>query len=97
MSFLRHGEIYRFDGHRRQQQRPGRKRGSQATAPAHRCDEFPAGYSLAGCAPAEPASASSAAVRLNGPLQRDNTLAANGDLSRICVSQAWGPDQAWVF
>ena len=27
-------------------------------APAHRLDEFPAGYSLAGCAPALPASAS---------------------------------------
>ena len=29
-------------------------------APAHRLDEFPAGYSLAGCSPAEPASASPA-------------------------------------
>ena len=30
-------------------------------ASAHRLDEFPAGYSLAGCAPAEPAAASPAA------------------------------------
>ena len=30
----------------------------QLYAPPHRLDEFPVGYSLAGCAPAEPASAS---------------------------------------
>jgi len=36
-----------------------------ATAPpTHRLDEFPAGYSLAGCAPAEPASASPAGAIL---------------------------------
>jgi len=29
-------------------------------APSHLLDEFPAGYSLAGCSPAEPASASPA-------------------------------------
>ena len=32
--------------------------GFGANAPAHRLDEFPAGYSLAGCSPALPASAS---------------------------------------
>src|SRR5271169_5896147 len=50
MSFLRHQEIFPSDG------------GAcfAADAPAHRLDEFPAGYSLAGCAPAEPASASPA-------------------------------------
>ena len=54
MSFLRHGEIYRSDG---------RKAGSNtfAAPSTHRLDEFPAGYSLAGCSPAEPASASPAA------------------------------------
>jgi hypothetical protein len=31
-----------------------------AAAPTHRLDEFPAGYSLASCAPAEPTSASPA-------------------------------------
>src|SRR5450759_3854705 len=31
-----------------------------ANTPAHRLDEFPAGYSLAGCAPAEPTAASPA-------------------------------------
>ena len=46
MSFFRHGEIYHSD------------EGAIPAdhAPAHRNDEFPAGYSLAGCAPAEPTS-----------------------------------------
>ena len=52
MSFLRHWEIYqvedRFGGH-------GRNCG-HARAP--RLDESPVGYSLVGCSPAEPASAS---------------------------------------
>src|SRR5262249_6101585 len=48
MSFLRHQEIFPSDG------------GANLTAntPAHRLDEFPAGYSLAGCSPAWPASTS---------------------------------------
>jgi hypothetical protein len=54
MSFFRHGEIYHFD--------------EDAIladhALAHRNDEFPAGYSLAGCAPAEPAAASPAGAHL---------------------------------
>ena len=48
MSFLRHNEIY--------QSEEDAIIGDRALA--HRLDEFPAGYSLAGCAPAEPASAS---------------------------------------
>ena len=50
MSFLRHLEIYPADGGAR----------AEAGAPAHRLDEFPAGYSLAGWSPPEPASASPA-------------------------------------
>jgi hypothetical protein len=56
MSFLRHSEIYR----------PiwvsfwPSLGATTAAAPAHRLDEFPAGYSLAGRSPAEPASASPA-------------------------------------
>ena len=52
MSFFRHREIYRSDVSR-QQQEPVRT-GSRD----HRLDESPAGYSSAGCSPAEPASAS---------------------------------------
>ena len=55
MSFFRHAEIYRSDGKRR-----GRKKPAGAGFPDHRFDESPAGYSSAGCSPAEPASASPA-------------------------------------
>lgn len=51
MSFQRHREIYPSDG----------DAGITDGVPAYRLDEFPAGYSLAGCAPALPASASPAA------------------------------------
>src|SRR5438128_1581553 len=52
MSFKRHKEIY-----------PNERGADQnAGAPAHRSDEFPAGYSLTGCSPALPASASPAGV-----------------------------------
>jgi len=37
---------------------------SYYASPAHRCDEFPAEYSLASCSPAELASASSAMLML---------------------------------
>jgi putative transposase len=51
VSFFRHAEIYRSDG---------KKEPAEAGSPDHRFDESPAGYSLAGCSPAEPASASPA-------------------------------------
>ena len=55
MSFFRHQEIYQSDvGHRK------RRKPTVAGFPAHRLDESPAGYSSAGCSPAEPASASPA-------------------------------------
>ena len=54
MSFSRHEEIYHFD--------EGAILADHALA--HRNDEFPAGYSLAGCTPAEPASASPAHAHL---------------------------------
>jgi hypothetical protein len=56
MSFPRHGEIYPFDEGATPRDRP----------PAHRNDEFPAGYSSAGCSPAWPASASPASGHLAG-------------------------------
>jgi hypothetical protein len=49
MSFLRHGEIYRW----------GRET-AQTVSPAHPIDESPTGYFLAGCSPAVPDSASPA-------------------------------------
>ena len=57
MSFPRHEGIFRSDG--RGSCRSG-ARSERLHAPTHRLDEFPTGYSLAGCAPAEPASASPA-------------------------------------
>lgn len=49
MSFSRHGEIYRWD-----------REAAKTASPAHPIDESPAGYSLPGCSPAEPDSASPA-------------------------------------
>ena len=49
VSFPRHGEIYRW-------KRNGEP--VRPSSPAHPIDESPVGYSLAGCSPAEPASAS---------------------------------------
>jgi transposase InsO family protein len=53
MSFFRHEEIYRSDAGSKAAGEPAE------TGPLdHRLDESPDGYSLAGCSPAEPASAS---------------------------------------
>ena len=60
MSFKRHGEIYPIDG----------SVDPNTGAPAHRSDEFPAGYSLAGRSPAEPASASPTAAEYASILWR---------------------------
>ena len=54
MSFSRHGEIYRWD-----------RETEKTVSPAHPIDESPAGYSLAGCSPAEPDSASPAETRID--------------------------------
>ena len=61
MSFFRHEEIYRPMDVRIVPGRPAQDRPRP-----HRYDEFPAGYSSAGCAPAEPASASPAEAHLAG-------------------------------
>ena len=58
MSFFRHGEIYRWDGE-----------AARTVSPAHPIDESPAGYSLAGCSPAEPTSASPAEPIVNQNLR----------------------------
>ena len=54
MSFFRQEEIYRSDG--KDLKTNGEP--AETDSPAHRLDESPAGYSSAGCSPAEPASAS---------------------------------------
>ena len=61
MSFFRHEEIYRPMDVRIVPGRPAQDRPRP-----HRYDEFPAGYSSAGCAPAKPASASPAEAHLAG-------------------------------
>jgi hypothetical protein len=69
MSFLRHREIYQVEASWR-----GRNRGPARTI---RLDESPVGYSLAGCSPAEPASASPTGGTLQqwrGDLQLANSL-----------------------
>ena len=50
-------------------------------------DEFPAEYSLAGCSPAEPASASSAMLILNQKPIIGYCFSANGNRPRIRLSQ----------
>jgi putative transposase len=55
MSFFRHEEIYRSDVASKTEGEP-----AETGSPDHRLDESSAGYSLAGCSPAEPASASPA-------------------------------------
>ena len=64
MSFLRHEEIYRSDVRLGQTW----ERQPVSSLPVLiGCDEFPVGYSLAGCPPAEPASASPTGTILNNP------------------------------
>src|SRR6185312_6050560 len=53
MSFFRHGEVCRSDG---EEDKTGER--AETRTPAHRLDETPVGYSLAGWSPPEPASAS---------------------------------------
>ena len=84
MSFLRHGKIYHFD--------EGAIPADHALA--HRTDEFPAGYSSVGCAPAEPTSASPAAASMLLSILDAKNFAANGKLSPITVSQPWGSLQS---
>jgi hypothetical protein len=59
MSFFRHEEIFRSDINSCDS-----GEAAETTSTTHRLDESPAGYSLAGCAPAEPASTSPAVVRM---------------------------------
>ena len=107
MSFPRHGEIYRSDVVFKtiQDWGPGAASRWSAPGPSRRTrrkgrallivrDEFPVGYSLAGCSPAEPASASPTALSMRWGMSAGNCLSANGNLSLVSVSQARGALQA---
>jgi hypothetical protein len=56
----------------------------------HRCDEFPAEYSLASCSPAELVSASSAAVMLQPTPPFVELISANGNRGLSALSQPKG-------
>jgi len=99
MSFLRHEEIYRP-----MSSVPGRP--DRDRPRPHRFDEFPAGYSLVGCAPALPASASPAeahreAVRSGCTIEKQRTV---GSVLTVCLTRGDNrkaprrerPDQAVV-
>lgn len=58
MSFFRHWEIYQVSEHSLADELLIERARPRGHALAHRLDESPVGYSLAGCSPAEPASAS---------------------------------------
>lgn len=64
MSFLRHQEIYQSD------EQQSERAQLLSYALAHRLDEFPVGYSLASCSPAELASASPTGLIVStGPVE----------------------------
>lgn len=85
MSFLRQGKIYRND-----RKGPGAECLVQRSRGDHRFDESSTGYSLAGCAPAEPPSASPAFCSFLLFSAVVHSAAANGNLSLISLSQARG-------
>jgi hypothetical protein len=92
MSFFRHEEIYRPMDSRNV---PGRSWYDRPRP--HRFDEFPAGYSSAGCAPAEPASASPAEAHLAGIGSRSTIeLQRTGNrLLTPCLTQGDNPTFAF--
>src|SRR5260370_34418979 len=87
MSFVRHEEIYRSDV------TPGDswERQLVVAAPALiGCDEFPVGYSLADCPPAEPASASPTGDDSQQSTRPYNDFSANGNYPLNFLSQSKG-------
>jgi len=103
MSFLRHGEIYRSEGSysgrgrnaasRRSAPGPSQQTRRKVRASLIVRDEFPVGYSSAGCSPAEPASASPTAPSMRWADSAGNRMPANGNLSLVSVPQRWGSVQ----
>src|ERR1035441_6479664 len=101
MSFLRHREIYRSDmvsktiitwgpgaASRWSAPVPSLRTRRKGRAPLIVRDEFPVGYSLASCSPAELASASPTDLSMRWGMSAGNCLSANGNLSLVSVSQA---------
>ena len=93
MSFFRHEEIYRPMDSRNVLGRPWHDRPRP-----HRFDEFPAGYSLAGCAPAEPASASPARAhravsRSGSTIEKQRTA---GSVLTACLTQRDNPSRHFM-
>jgi hypothetical protein len=87
MSFARHEEIYRI----RCRTRRSEERQRLSPLPALiGCDEFPVGYSSAGCSPAEPASASPTGNDSQQPMLPYNDFAANDNNPLNSVSQPKG-------
>lgn len=94
MSFLRHEEIYRSDV------RLGQKLGAATRVAAPvliGCDEFPVGYSLAGCPPAELASASPTGHDSQQSTLPYNDFSANGNYPLNFVSHSMGALQRCPF
>jgi hypothetical protein len=91
MSFLRHEEIYRSDVGTRQD----REQLALSSLPVLiGFDEFPVGYSLAGCPPAEPASASPTGDDSQQSTLPYNDFSANGNYPLNFVSQSKGALQS---
>ncbi len=84
MSFVRHREIFRSDLSRRELDIECNSRTD------HRFDESSTGYSLMGCAPAEPLSASPVVPSFSLNNATVHQTAANGNLSLISLSQRKG-------
>ena len=90
MSFPRHEGIFRSDG--RGSCRSG-ARSERLHAPTHRLDEFPTGYSLAGCAPAEPVRFTGRGEVYNEGRSPAKPFSANGETLLSGLSHYRGPPQ----
>jgi len=110
MSFLRHAGIYRSDVVHKtittwggvpppagRPPAPVQGRDGRNYAPcSSSAMSSRAGYSLAGCSPAEPASASPTASSMGWGITAGNESSANGNLSLVSVSQPRGSLHYWV-
>jgi hypothetical protein len=84
MSFMRHGKIYQ----------KGEVEPSPNLPDDHLFDESSAGYSFAGCSPAEPTSASPALHSFSLYYAAVQSSAVNRNCPSNFLSHQWGPLQA---